>query len=139
MERVGRKSSAMAKLDDIVTHLDGLLKTAEIPDYPGALNGLQLRGAGSVRKVAAAVDAALPVVREAVDRGADLLVVHHGMFWAGAQKIDGAYYEKLKLAMDSGLAVYSCHIPLDVHPRLGNNALLARAIGLVKPQPFFER
>ena len=128
----------MAKLDDIVTHLDRHLKVAQIPDYPGALNGLQLRGEGSVRKVIAAVDAALPVVCSAVEAGADLLVVHHGMFWGGAQKIDGAYYDKLKLAMDAGLAIYSCHIPLDVHPRLGNNALLGKAIGLTKSEPFFE-
>ena len=125
-------------LDEVVSYLDRYLKIETIPDYPGALNGLQLRGEGAVRKVAAAVDAALPVVQGAVESGADLLIVHHGMFWGGAQKIDGAYYEKLKLAMDAGLAIYSCHIPLDVHPRLGNNALLGKAIGFTKAQPFFE-
>ncbi len=127
-----------AKLDTVVTHLDRHLKVDQTPDYPGALNGLQLRGEGPVRRVAAAVDAALPVVREAVASKADLLLVHHGMFWGGAQRVDGAQYEKLKLAMDAGMAIYSSHIPLDVHPRLGNNALLGKAAGLGNPEPFFE-
>lgn len=128
----------MPKLDSIVTHLDQHLKIDSIPDYPGALNGLQLRGEDTVRRVAAAVDAALPVVEAAAEAKADLLIVHHGMFWGGAQQIDGAHYAKIKLAMDAGMAIYSSHIPLDVHPRLGNNALLGKAIGLGKAQPFFE-
>ncbi len=125
-------------LDPIVAHLEETLRTPEVPDYPGALNGLQLRSSGAVTKVAAAVDAALPVVRAAVGCGADLLLVHHGLFWGGAQRIDGAFYEKLQLAMGAGLAIYSSHIPLDVHPQLGNNALLGQAIGLGEGEPFFE-
>lgn len=128
----------MAKLDALVAHLDQHLKIAEIPDYSGAVNGLQLTGSAEVKKVAAAVDASLPVVRDAVAAGADLLIVHHGMFWSGAQPIVGGLHEKLKLAMDAGLAIYSCHIPLDVHPELGNNALLAKAIGLQQPEAFFD-
>ncbi|MFP6876744.1 MAG: Nif3-like dinuclear metal center hexameric protein [Roseibacillus sp.] len=128
----------MASLDEIVAHLDSELRLAEIPDYPGALNGLQMQGGGEVRRVAAAVDASLPVVRKAVEVGADLLVVHHGMFWTGAKAVTGATYEKLKLAMDAGLAIYSVHIPLDVHPTLGNNARLVAELGLADPEPFFE-
>lgn len=127
-----------AQLDTIVSHLDSHLKISAIPDYPGALNGLQLRSEKPVKKVIAAVDAALPVIEQAVAEKADLLLVHHGLFWGGAQRIDGPVYEKLKLAMDAGLAIYSSHIPLDVHPRLGNCALLAKAIGLTKPEAFFE-
>ncbi|CAN5305219.1 Nif3-like dinuclear metal center hexameric protein [soil metagenome] len=120
----------MASLNKIVTYCNDLLKVDEIPDYPGALNGLQLRGAGGkVHKIAAAVDATLPVVEGAVEAGADLLVVHHGMFWGGAQRIDGAVYARLKAAMDAGLAIYSAHLPLDVHPEVGNNALLAGECG----------
>ena len=128
----------MAPLDTIITHLDERLNVAGVPDYPGALNGLQLDGGGDIRKVATAVDASLPVVRDAVAEGADLLIVHHGMFWSGAQPIVRGLYDKLKLAMDAGLAIYSCHIPLDVHPELGNNALLAKAVGLEEPEPFFD-
>ena len=121
----------MAKLDTIVKDLQKRLRVDDVPDYGGAVNGLQLRSAqGKVTRVGAAVDASLPVVEKAVSEGVDLLVVHHGMFWQGAQKIDGAVFTKLKVAMDAGLAIYSCHLPLDIHETLGNNILLARACGI---------
>lgn len=128
----------MVRLEEIVEHLDEELRLGEIPDYPGALNGLQMEGGGEVGRVAAAVDASLPVVRKAVEAGADLLIVHHGMFWTGARAVTGATYEKFKLAMDAGLGIYSVHIPLDVHPVLGNNARLVAELGLADPEPFFE-
>ncbi|MCK5922873.1 MAG: Nif3-like dinuclear metal center hexameric protein, partial [Methylococcales bacterium] len=110
----------------------------EIPDYPQALNGLQLENSGKVTKIIAAVDACLPVVEAACEAGADLLIVHHGMFWNGAKKIEGSVYRKLKMAMDHDLAIYSAHIPLDVHPELGNNALLIKALGFSDTaKPFF--
>ncbi len=128
-----------ASLTDLVNVASGELRLAEVPDYPQALNGLQLANAsGEVNRIVAAVDACLPVVRAAVDQGADLLVVHHGLFWSGAQPIRGSLFEKLKLAMDHDLAIYSAHIPLDVHPTLGNNACLARALALPDPEPFFD-
>ena len=117
-------------LDRIVSFLDRELRIAEIADYAGAMNGLQLQNNGTVTKVAAAVDASLPVVKKAIAAGADLLVVHHGMFWQGAQTLTNAFYEKIKCAMDANLAIYSSHLPLDVHPLWGNNVALARAIGL---------
>jgi dinuclear metal center YbgI/SA1388 family protein len=128
----------MAKLNDIVAYLDRQLKISKIPDYPGALNGLQLHGGESICNITSAVDAVLPVIRKAIKSKTDLLIVHHGMFWGGTQRIQGALYEKLKLAMDANMAIYSCHIPLDVHPQFGNNILLAKAIGLGKPTPFLE-
>ena len=124
-------------LTSIASYLDTELRIAELPDYPGAVNGLQLSSSGKVSRVAAAVDASLPVVKKAVAAGADLLIVHHGMFWNGAKPVTGALYEKLKIAMDAGLAIYSAHIPLDVHPSLGNNARYAEALGLTKTEPFF--
>lgn len=129
----------MAELADIVAFLDRELRVASIPDYPGAMNGLQLSNEGRVDRIVAAVDASLPVLTAASAGAPGLLLVHHGMFWQGAQPITAAFYRKLKSAMTSGLAVYSSHLPLDVHPEWGNNILLARAIGLVDPQPFFER
>ena len=128
----------MASLDEIVAFLDDELRLSELPDYPGALNGLQMQGGKEVQRVAAAVDASLPVVKKAVDAGMDLLVVHHGMFWNGARPVTGATYEKFKTAMEAGLAIYSAHIPLDVHPALGNNACLAAALELQDLEPFFE-
>jgi dinuclear metal center YbgI/SA1388 family protein len=117
-------------LADIVSFLDRELRSAEIADYAGAMNGLQLQNNGKVTKVAAAVDASLPVVKKAIAAGADLLVVHHGMFWQGAQPLKNAFYQKIKCAMDANLAIYSSHLPLDIHPQWGNNVALARAIGL---------
>ncbi len=128
----------MASLQEITAFLDAELRIGEIPDYPGAVNGLQLENGGAVTKVAAAVDASLPVVEAAVAAGADLLVVHHGMFWQGAQPLTRAFYRKIKAAMDGGLAIYSAHLPLDVHPELGNNALLAKAIGFDTDGTFLD-
>lgn len=126
----------MAQLGDLTGFLDAELKLAEIPDYGGAMNGLQLENAGRVERIVAAVDASLPVVEAAAAGGPGLLLVHHGMFWQGAQPVRGAFYRKLKTAIDAGLAIYSAHLPLDVHPQWGNNACLARAIGLKEPEPF---
>jgi dinuclear metal center YbgI/SA1388 family protein len=117
--------------------MDGWLRTSEIPDYPGAHNGLQLANDGTVTRVAAAVDASLPVIEAAVAAGADLLIVHHGMFWQGVQPLVAARYRKLKTAIAGNLAVYASHIPLDVHPQLGNNVLLADALGISAAEPFF--
>ncbi len=126
----------MIELEKIVRYLDDELRTKKVPDYPGALNGLQLANNGTVTKVAAAVDASLPVFKKAISAGADLLIVHHGMFWHGAKKIVDAQYEKLKLAIDANMAVYSSHIPLDIHEEWGNNVLLARQIGMNATEKF---
>ena len=126
------------KLSEIAAYLDRELRTAEIKDYPNAHNGLQLANPGAVTRVACAVDACEAVVDAACEAGADLLIVHHGMLWGGAQRFEGAIYRKLKRAMEAGLAVYSSHLPLDLHPRLGNNALLAKALGIGKTAPFLD-
>lgn len=128
----------MASLDEIVAHLDALLATRETPDYPPALNGLQLANAGVVRKVAAAVDYSLAGVEGAIAAGADLLLLHHGMFWGGAGPITGAAYERLRRLVAHDVAVYASHLPLDRHPTFGNNALLARTLGL-EPTGEFAR
>jgi dinuclear metal center YbgI/SA1388 family protein len=128
-----------ATLSEIVSFLDQELRTAEIPDYPGAINGLQLANSGQVPRIVAAVDASLPVIEEAVEAGAGLLIVHHGMFWQGVQPVTQAFYRKLKIAMDADLAIYSSHLPLDVHPVWGNNIRLAEELGLLDTQPFFQK
>jgi dinuclear metal center YbgI/SA1388 family protein len=128
----------MVELKKVVELLEKELNTGEIPDYPGAHNGLQLENGGSVSRVACAVDASLPVIKKAVAAGADLLVVHHGLFWQGVRPLTGPLFEKFKTAMDAGLAIYSSHIPLDVHPELGNNVRLSRALGLGDGKAFFD-
>jgi dinuclear metal center YbgI/SA1388 family protein len=130
----------MARLSLLTQQLDAELNLRAVPDYPGALNGLQLQNrSGEVRRIVAAVDACLPVVQAAAAlSGPVLLLVHHGMFWNGAQCVTGPLFEKLHVAMQNDVAIYSSHIPLDVHPRLGNNAVLAKALGFDKTQPFFD-
>jgi dinuclear metal center YbgI/SA1388 family protein len=125
-------------LPDIVSWLDDLLQTATTPDYSGALNGLQCEHTGQVRRIAAAVDASLRTVEQAVDVGANLLIVHHGLFWSGAAPIRGPLYRKYKLLFDNQIAVYSSHLPLDRHATYGNNVLLAQALGLTPSSTWHE-
>jgi dinuclear metal center YbgI/SA1388 family protein len=124
-------------LPEIVTFLDGYLGVAEVQDYPNALNGLQLENDGRVCKLGAAVDASEPVLRSAIEARVDLLIVHHGLFWGGLTRMVGSVYRKFHLAMAANLAVYSAHLPLDLHPVVGNNVLLARHLGFADPKPFF--
>jgi len=126
-------------LPDLISHLDTTLRINELPDYANAVNGLQLANRnGSVTKIAAAVDATLPVVSGAVAAGADLLIVHHGMFWSGLQPWTGAAFERMSLALENNLAIYSVHLPLDVHPVLGNNAQIAEAMHLTPGGGFLD-
>jgi len=120
----------MTDLEIISQHLDALLSTDTIPDYSGALNGVQLAHRGPVRRIAASVDVSRRVIDEAIRAEANLLVVHHGMFWSGIQRIVGPTYDRLRLLLEHDIAVYSSHLPLDSHQTLGNNVLLARTIGL---------
>ncbi|HEY5742639.1 MAG TPA: Nif3-like dinuclear metal center hexameric protein [Terrimicrobiaceae bacterium] len=125
------------KLEEVIGSLDGLLRVMEFEDYPNALNGLQVENSGEVTRVVTAVDACESVLQMAIQNGADLLLVHHGLFWNGLQSVTGAHYRKLKLAIANNLALYSAHLPLDAHPEFGNNALLCEAIGLPQPRRQF--
>lgn len=114
----------------LARHLDLLLRTSEVPDYPGAMNGLQLANKRDVHRIATAVDFSRATVSQAVEAGAQLLLVHHGMFWGAPQPITGWRYDALSALLENGIAVYSSHLPLDLHPQIGNNVLLARELGL---------
>lgn len=124
-------SPTSATLQQIIPWIDDLLQTDTTPDYSGAHNGLQVEHTGPVTRIAAAVDASLRSVEQAAAAGANLLIVHHGLFWAGARPLVGTHRRKLKLLLDHDIAVYSSHLPLDRHPILGNNVLLATTLGLV--------
>src|SRR6266542_4498812 len=104
-----------ASLTAIVKHCDRLLRTDKIKDWDGAANGLQVENRGAVTRIAAAVDASLATVRLAIAAKADLLIVHHGLFWSPSHPWTGKKYELLRLLMDRDLAVYSSHLPLDAH------------------------
>lgn len=127
----------MSPLATATAYLDRYLRTAEVTDYPGAWNGLQIENSGAVTKIGAAVDACEAVISRAVEQGITLLLVHHGLFWGGVQPLTGAVRRKVKTALDGDLAIYSSHLPLDLHPVVGNNVLLAQALGFKKCQPFF--
>jgi dinuclear metal center YbgI/SA1388 family protein len=128
---------AKTSLSGIVRYCDRLLRTDSFQDWEGAANGLQVENRGTVTRLAAAVDASTATVQLARAAGADLLLVHHGLFWSPSHPWTGKRYEQLRLLLENNLAVYSSHLPLDVHPRLGNNAQLCHALGLTNLVPFF--
>lgn len=128
----------MATAREIADYLDGLLETRATPDYPGAVNGLQLQNSSAVRGIAAAVDFSTRAVEGAIAANANLLLVHHGMFWGGVKPLVGPTYRVLRRLLDNDIAVYSSHLPLDRHSEMGNNVLLARELGL-KPTGSFAR
>jgi dinuclear metal center YbgI/SA1388 family protein len=121
----------------MVSYMDRLLKTSEFEDWDGASNGLQVENRGTVSRIAAAVDGSLATIRMAIANQADMLLVHHGLFWSPSHPWTGQRYEMLRLLIESNLAVYGSHLPLDAHPKLGNNAQLCSALGLKNLEPFF--
>ncbi len=120
----------IAKLSDVVAFMDAYCDINSIKDFPAARNGLQFENSGKVSKIVSAVDAGIAEVREAARLGADLLIVHHGMFWNAPIPMVGANYEKIKTLVGSGIAVYAMHLPLDAHSVIGNNVLIAKGLGL---------
>lgn len=128
----------MIDLATIATYLDTVLGTGGFPDYPGALNGLQLANRAPIHRIAASVDVSRRVIEQTIRENANLLVVHHGMFWGGVQRLTGVAYERLRLLIERDIAVYASHLPLDAHPTLGNNVLLAHELRL-EPDAGFAR
>ncbi|MEK0444933.1 MAG: hypothetical protein RLZZ399_254 [Verrucomicrobiota bacterium] len=127
----------MVSLQSVVAYLNEYLALDQVADYPQAMNGLQIQNGGVVSKIVAAVDACESVFLDAATLGANFLIVHHGLFW-NPGPLTGALYRKVRVAMEHDLAVYSAHLPLDVHPQVGNNAVLAKELGLKKIQPFLS-
>jgi dinuclear metal center YbgI/SA1388 family protein len=128
----------MASLKQIVGLCDATLRIGEIADWDNALNGLQIENSGKIKKIGAAVDASTQTLTMAAKCGVDFLIVHHGLFWNGLQPVTKVLRRQLRIAFENDLALYSAHLPLDVHPTLGNNRQLAAAIGLSAPKPFLE-
>ncbi|MDQ6861662.1 MAG: Nif3-like dinuclear metal center hexameric protein [Verrucomicrobiota bacterium] len=128
----------MPSLTEVVRYTDEYLRIDEIPDWPNAVNGLQFENSGEVRKIGAAVDASLRTFTAAADAGVDFLVLHHGLFWPGLRPITGPMRRQLGVLFEHDMAVYSAHLPLDVHPVVGNNARLAALLGLADPEPFLD-
>ncbi len=126
----------MADLHEMVEFMDALLEIEAAPDYPGAYNGLQVDGRQPVERVCVATDACQATIDATIESGAQLLVVHHGLFWGEPLPLTGPAYRRIKALVEHDVAVYSAHLPLDTHPELGNNALLAQALGLTSEGTF---
>jgi dinuclear metal center YbgI/SA1388 family protein len=118
------------QLQEIVAYLDDYLRVTEVEDSARALNGLQVDAGRPVTRLAAAVDVCQTTIEHAATLGADLLLVHHGLFWHGLAPLTGRYGMRVRALFEHGMALYSAHMPLDLHPDVGNNAVLARQFGL---------
>src|SRR4051794_35882061 len=124
-----------APISEILAEADRLLEPASFEDY--CVNGLQVPGPAEAGKIATGVSAHAELFGKAADEKADLLIVHHGLFWGpGVRTIDEPLKRRLKILFDAGIALAAYHLPLDAHPELGNNALLAHALGAEHLEPF---
>lgn len=124
------------KRDELVRWLDAYLDTQAFAAVDASLNGLQVEGAAEVVKVAVAVDASLNTFQQAAAHGADMLIVHHGLFWGRPEAIRGMHRTRVKFLLDHDINLYASHLPLDAHREVGNNWGIAQALGLKDPQPF---
>jgi dinuclear metal center YbgI/SA1388 family protein len=138
--------SQSVDLHDVVNWLDAYLRIREVPDSSGAINGLQVENEGRIDRIIAAVDASQAMIDGVVttlaresgdvgfsgdhDHGSPLVLVHHGLFWDGNLPVTGRRYRRLRTLLANDIALYSAHIPLDLHPEVGNNVLLARMLGV---------
>jgi dinuclear metal center YbgI/SA1388 family protein len=128
----------MASLFEIVNYTNDFLRIGEIGDWDNALNGLQIENSGGVTKIGAAVDVSTRVLKAAAKQNVDFVIVHHGLFWPGLQPVTAALRRQLEVAFENNIALYGAHLPLDLHPQVGNNARLAAVLALKSKQPFFE-
>jgi dinuclear metal center YbgI/SA1388 family protein len=121
---------------ELVEYLNAFLRVGEVPDDPRALNGLQVEQGAGVTRLGAGVDASERTIALAEARGCDFLIVHHGLFWDGNIPMTGRRYRKVSALLRAGIGLYAAHIPLDIHPEVGNNAVLARALGMAPEGTF---
>lgn len=120
----------MENLERLLHFLEETFEISGFPDYPNALNGLQVDGPAEVHRLAVAVDASEATIRQALTREPQLLLVHHGLFWDGFGPLTGPRFRKVEALVRGKMALYSLHLPLDAHPVLGNCAGLCRAMGM---------
>lgn len=121
------KQTTLAQIADFASKL---CRANLYKDYEPAHNGLQVENSGKVSKIACAVDAGLFEIQAAAEARADLLIVHHGLFWDFTPPIVGATYEKISTLIKNDIALFAMHLPLDRHPEIGNNAQIAKALNL---------
>jgi len=119
-------------------YLDNLLDIKEIKDSSNAMNGLQVQNTGDIKKVGLAVDLCMATIEKAVAAECNMMFVHHGMLWGGVKPIRGNFYDKISTMICENIGLYSAHLPLDMHPVLGNNKVLADQLELSELEPFGE-
>ena len=125
------------RLCDLDSYLRDVISIDELIGVDNSLNGVQVgRLDADIERVAFAVDACMESFRRAAERNADLIFVHHGLFWGRSVVVTGSHYDRLKFLMDNACALYAAHLPLDRHPELGNNAVMADKLGLADVEPF---
>ena len=125
------------KVKELVSYFSDLLRISDYSNADISLNGLQVGDLeADVKKLAFAVDASLATIEAAVEQGADMLFVHHGLFWGRPIAITGRHYARVKALLDNKLALFACHLPLDANLELGNNAQMAKRLGLEELEPF---
>lgn len=125
-------------LEEIVQYCDQRVNLDQVKDFPGSENGLQFENNGKITKIGAAVDAGLIPFQKATEAGVDFLIVHHGMYWNPYPPVVGVQYQKTKILIEGNCAVYGSHLPLDCHPEIGNNAILAKKLGMGKIETFLN-
>ena len=125
------------KVKDLASYFSEILKISDFNNADISLNGLQVGDMeADVKKIAFAVDASLATIEESVRQGADMLFVHHGMFWGRPIAITGRHYKRVKTLLDHNVALFACHLPLDANLELGNNAQMAKRLELKEIEPF---
>lgn len=125
------------KLEQFAETMSTILEIGNFTNADSSQNGLQVGNLDAeIRKVAFAVDASLATIKAAAEQGADVLFVHHGMFWNRFLTITGRHYNRIKALLDNNLALFACHLPLDAHMVYGNNAQMAKSLKLQNIQPF---
>ena len=131
-------------LSEIDSYFKGLLDIEKLAGTDASMNGIQV-GAGDgdsstveINKIAFAVDACMASFERAAEAGAQMLFVHHGLFWGSAIQVEGVHFRRLKFLFENNLSLYAAHLPLDMHPSFGNNAGICSALGITEPEPFGE-
>ena len=126
------------KLKELDSYFRSFLAIDELSGTDVSLNGIQVENDADITCIAFAVDACMETFRRAKEAGAQMVFVHHGLFWGHEQTLTGIHYQRIKFLIENNMALYAVHLPLDIHPIIGNNVALAREAGLIDLKPFGE-
>ena len=126
------------KIKELDSYFRGFLAIDDLAGTDFSKNGVQVENSADINCIAFAVDACMETFKRAKEAGAQMVFVHHGLFWGHEQTLTGTHYQRLKFLIENNIALYVAHLPLDIHPELGNNVALAKAAGLTDLKPFGE-